>query len=107
MVDHQIDRNERFDDARVLSHPLTAERIAARSTSSGTPVKSCRTTRATTNGISSVRHRPAAQRGKRADIRLAHLFAAVKISQHRFEHDADRDGKPRNLADALPFELRK
>ncbi len=30
-------------------------RIAARSASSGTPVKSCSTTRATTNGISSVR----------------------------------------------------
>ena len=33
----------------------TAERIAARSTSSGTPVKSCSTMRATTKGISSVR----------------------------------------------------
>jgi len=30
-------------------------RIAARSQSSGTPVKSCSSTRATTNGISSVR----------------------------------------------------
>jgi len=34
---------------------LNAERIAARSTSSGTPVKSCNTMRATMNGISSVR----------------------------------------------------
>jgi hypothetical protein len=33
----------------------TAERIAARSTSRGTPVKSCRTMRATTKGISAVR----------------------------------------------------
>ena len=32
-----------------------AERIAARSASSGTPVKSCRITRATVKGISSVR----------------------------------------------------
>ena len=32
-----------------------AERIAARSASNGTPVKSCNTMRATTNGISSVR----------------------------------------------------
>ena len=32
-----------------------AERIAARSTNKGTPVKSCRTIRATTNGISSAR----------------------------------------------------
>ncbi len=33
----------------------TALRIAAKSTSSGTPVKSCNTMRATTNGISAVR----------------------------------------------------
>jgi hypothetical protein len=33
----------------------TAERIAAKSTSSGTPVKSCNTMRATTKGISPVR----------------------------------------------------
>src|SRR5437660_11681678 len=33
---------------------FTALRIAARSTTSGTPVKSCRTIRATTNGISSL-----------------------------------------------------
>ena len=38
-----------------LPSRATAERIAARSTSSGTPVKSCSTMRATTNGISSVR----------------------------------------------------
>ena len=33
----------------------TAVRIAAKSTSNGTPVKSCSTMRATTNGISAVR----------------------------------------------------
>ena len=38
-----------------LPSRATAERMAARSTSSGTPVKSCSTMRATTNGISSVR----------------------------------------------------
>ena len=39
------------------SRPIraTAERMAARSTSKGTPVKSCNTIRATTKGISSVR----------------------------------------------------
>ena len=35
-----------------LPNRLTALRIAARSTTSGTPVKSCKTIRATTNGIS-------------------------------------------------------
>ena len=39
----------------------TAERIAARSTSNGTPVKSCNTMRATMNGISSVRSAVGAQ----------------------------------------------
>ena len=40
-----------------LPSRATALRIAARSTSSGTPVKSCSTMRATTNGISSLRRR--------------------------------------------------
>jgi hypothetical protein len=45
-------------------------RIAARSASSGTPVKSCSTTRATTKGISSLRsafgcHAPAGPRARR------------------------------------------
>ncbi len=45
------------------SRPMrcTAERIAARSTSSGTPVKSCKSTRATLKGISSVRSATACQ----------------------------------------------
>ena len=56
MVHHQIHRHERLDDLRVLAAACaTALRIAARSTSSGTPVKSCNTMRATTNGISAVR----------------------------------------------------
>src|SRR5882724_2759677 len=38
-----------------LPIPTATLRIEARSASSGTPVKSCSTTRATTNGISSVR----------------------------------------------------
>ena len=41
--------------------PPATLRIAARSASSGTPVKSCSTTRATTNGISSVRAAVGAQ----------------------------------------------
>jgi hypothetical protein len=38
-----------------LFNRTTADRIAARSTSNGTPVKSCSSTRATTKGTSSVR----------------------------------------------------
>ena len=38
-----------------LPSRAAAERIAAKSTSNGTPVKSCNTMRATVNGISSMR----------------------------------------------------
>ena len=56
VIHHQVHRHERFDEFRdSCPSRATAERIAARSTSSGTPVKSCNTMRATTNGISSVR----------------------------------------------------
>ena len=53
-----------------LPSRATAERIAARSTSSGTPVKSCNTMRATTNGISSVRVRVRLPVGQFADVVL-------------------------------------
>ena len=53
MIDHEINRNERLDNFRIPFSRCTALRMAARSTTSGTPVKSCRTMRATTNGISS------------------------------------------------------
>ena len=56
VIHDQVHRHERFDDLGILAELGDgAERIAARSTSSGTPVKSCNTMRATTNGISSVR----------------------------------------------------
>src|SRR5690349_4659441 len=61
--------------------PISAAtlRIAPRSASSGTPVKSCSTTRAATNGISSVR----------GDVLGGHLLA-VAVAQHALEHDAQR-----------------
>jgi hypothetical protein len=42
MVHHQIHRHQRLDDFGILAQRATALRIAAKSTSSGTPVKSCR-----------------------------------------------------------------
>ena len=71
----------------------TALRIAARSTTSGTPVKSWRTIRATTNGISSFAGDFAFQLASVLDIFAANLFA-VAISQDRFEHDPDADRQP-------------
>src|SRR5579859_7999064 len=55
MVHDQIHRHQRLIILGFLPKRATAERIAARSTSSGTPVKSCNTMRATMKGISSVR----------------------------------------------------
>ena len=71
-----------------LPRRATAERIAARSTSSGTPVKSCSTMRATTNGISSVRGALASSWPASRTSCFAHLLA-VAIAQHGLEHDAD------------------
>ncbi len=45
----------------LLPDRAAADRIAARSTSNGTPVKSCSSTRATMNGISSTRSPPLLQ----------------------------------------------
>jgi hypothetical protein len=53
VVDHQVHRHQRLDAVDVLAQRLAAAlRMAARSASSGTPVKSCSTTRATVKGIS-------------------------------------------------------
>jgi hypothetical protein len=53
-----ISANVAFEEASIELSRKTAERIAARSTNSGTPVKSCSITLATTNGISSERSSP-------------------------------------------------
>ena len=108
VVDHQINRHERFDHARRLCpFAATAERIAAKSTSSGTPVKSCKITRATVNGISSVRSPSALQLASARTSFFAQLFSVVEISQNRFQHDANRNRQTRNCADAFFFELRQ
>ena len=55
MVDHQVDRDQGFTFCAEPSSPVIetmAARIAARSTTVGTPVKSWRTTLPGTNGIS-------------------------------------------------------
>ena len=74
-------------------------RIAARSASSGTPVKSCSTTRATTNGISSVRAPVGAQLASSRTCSSV-TFLPSQLRSTRLEHDADRDRQARDLADA-------
>ena len=80
-----------------LPRRCTAERIAARSTSSGTPVKSCSTMRATTKGISSVRGALGCHDGQGADRRLRHPLA-IAIAQQRLQHEAERHGQARGRA---------
>ena len=69
-----------------LPRRSTAERIAARSTSSGTPVKSCRMMRATTNGISAVRSAFGFQLRQPANVLLLDPLA-VQVAQDGFEDD--------------------
>src|SRR5437016_5839554 len=53
VINNQIDRHERFDDLRVASESLHSAAHRCEVEISGTPVKSCKTMRATRNGISS------------------------------------------------------
>ena len=87
-----------------LSEARNAERIAARSTSSGTPVKSCNRMRATTNGISSVRSAFGCQLASSPHVLFRDLLAVV-VAQHGFEDDADADGQSGDGADARLFKL--
>ncbi len=81
----------------------TALRIAAKSTSSGTPVKSCNTMRATTNGISAVRVSVGFQLA--SSLTFASLdFLAVAIAQDGFQHEADGDRQFGDRADAGFFQ---
>jgi len=72
-----------------LPSRATAARIAARSTMSGTPVKSCRSTRATTNGTSRVRSafgcQPASARTSSSITRLPSALRASDSSTIRIE----------------------
>ena len=96
MVDHQVHRHERLDDFRVFAQLATAVRMAARSTNSGTPVKSCKTMRATTKGISAVRTRTVANQPVGGRM-LGHPFA-VAIAEHGFQDQPDGDRQVRHRA---------
>ena len=88
-----------------LPSRATAERIAAKSTSSGTPVKSCNTMRATMKGISSVRFRIRFPIGQRAHVLFGDFFA-VAIAQDGFEHEPDGNRQLGNRPDSRTFSKR-
>jgi len=86
-----------------LASLATAERIAARSTSNGTPVKSCNTMRATTNGISSVRASLGCQF---ASARTAASLTRLPSQLRRTDSNTMRmETAVWNRADAGGFEL--
>jgi hypothetical protein len=100
VVHHQIHRHQRLDLLGVLAQALAVLRMAARSASSGTPVKSCSTTRDTTNGISSLRAAFGRPLGQLLHM-LCRDLAPIAVAQHRFEHDANRHGQPWDLRKLL------
>ena len=69
-------------------------------------MKSCSSTRATTNGTSSVRSPFGCQLAIAAHVVFGDLLA-VEVSQHGFQHDANADRQPGNRADAFFFQLRQ
>ena len=93
VIDDKIDRHERLDNFGLPPNRCTALRIAARSTTSGTPVKSWSTIRATTKGISAFAGDFGFQ-SARFSTSLRPTFLAVAISEHRFEDDPDADRQP-------------
>ena len=79
----------------------SASRMAARSTTQGTPVKSCNSTRAGMKLISLATDPPRAARDI-FDIGGGHA-AAVFLAQQVFQQDFGRERQARNVADALFF----
>ncbi len=80
--------------------------MAARSTTSGTPVKSCKSTRAGLNGISTGGRCAGLPAGQVLDVLLGDL-KAVAIAQGRLQQHADREGQIRDPRQPLVFQLRQ
>ena len=81
-----------------------ASRMAARSTTQGTPVKSCSTTRAGMNGTSPRLAPVGLHAGQVPDVRLGHE-AAAGVAERVLEQDADGEGQAVEVGEALAGEL--
>ena len=91
VVDHEVRGHERVD-LRAGSPPSAAiaSRIAARSTTAGTPVKSWRTTRLGMNGTSASPRAARPPGGERRDVVLAD-DAAAGVAERVLEQDLEGD----------------
>ena len=76
-----------------------ASRMAARSTTAGTPVKSCSSTRAGMKAISLLGLRLRVPVGQRLDV-LGADGQAVLVAEQVFEEDLERERQPGRAADA-------
>ena len=103
VIDHEIDRHERLDDLRIAAeslHRAAHRRQIDHQRHAGEILQN--NARDDERNLF-VRRRLRVPVRQRLDI-FAPNFLAVAISQHRFEHDANADRQPRNLADALFFQ---
>jgi hypothetical protein len=95
VVDHQVHGHERLDDLRILAHAWRrAERMAARSTSSGTPGEVLQHDAGDDEGNLRRARRLGPPVRQVADRALGHALA-VAVAQHRLEHQPDRHGQAR------------
>ena len=104
VIDHQIDRHQRLDDAGVFPKRPTAERIGEIDEQRNAG-KVLQQHARTMNGISSMRL-PFGCQLARSRVVFRNLFA-VAVSQHGFKNDAQAVRQSRNRTDAVLFELRK
>ena len=106
VVDHQVDRHSGLIFFGSPPSRCIAARIAARSTTHGTPVKSCSTTRAGLKGISTLAGDGGVPGGERLHVVFGH-HVAVAVAQQRFQQHADRKRQRGDVAQAGVFELRE
>ena len=83
-----------------------ASRMAARSTTAGTPVKSCISTRAGRNAISAVGAPVPEPCGHGANVFGCHGLA-VFVAQKVLKKNLERERQPRHAVEAILFRFRK
>ena len=86
MIDDQFDGLERIDFARIAAHAFMASRMAARSTTAGTPVKSWSSTRAGMKAISRVGSALGVPLGQGGDVLGPHRLAILAPQQVFQQH---------------------
>ena len=107
VIDNKIDRNERLYHARIFAHPLhrAAHRRKIHKQRHASKILKNDAGNDERYLFRTLRLRLPAR--KCPHMHLAHLLTSVKIAQHRFEYNADRDRKTRDVAEALFLKLRQ